>query len=119
MLRYVAVLLLSPLMIVGTWYAGWIAVPVLAALFALVRRDTRAPREAGVAALLAWLVLLTRTATAPSFGTLLHQLGEIFPMPGWVVALLPLLLAVILAASAARVVVGVVGVRETSNRQAV
>ena len=114
-MRYVVVLLLSPLMIAGTWYAGWIAVPVLAAVFALVRRDARAPQEAGVAALLAWLVLLTRTATAPSFGTLLHQLGEIFPMPGLVVALLPLLLAVILAASAARVVVGVVGVRAVSD----
>lgn len=114
-MRYVAVLLLSLLMIGGTWYAGWIAVPILAAVFALVRRDARAPREAGVAALLAWLVLLTRTATAPSFGTLLHHLGEIFPMPGLVVAVLPLLLAVLWAASAARLVVGVVGVREASD----
>jgi len=111
-MRYLLVLLLSPLMIAGTWFAGWIAVPILAAVFALIRRDPGATREAGVAALMAWLLLLIRAAKAPSFATLLHQLGQIFPVPGIAVAALSLLLAVVLAATAARVTLGFVGVRK-------
>jgi hypothetical protein len=52
----------------------------------------------------------------PSFGTLLDQLGQIFPVPGFVVALLTLLLAAVLAATAARVTHGIVGIRETPTR---
>ena len=114
-MRYLQMLLLTALMIAGTWFAGWMSVPVLAALFALIRRDLHATRDAGLAALLAWLVLLLRLVIVPSFSTLLDQLGQIFPMPGLAVAALSLLLAVVLAASAARLVLGIVGVRPSAS----
>ena len=117
-MRYVLIVVLMALMIAGTWFAGWVTVPVLAALFALVRRDLRAPRDAGIAALHAWLFLLLRMTSQPSFNTLLNQLGQIFPVPGAAVAGLSLLLAVVLAASAARVMIGIVGIRHTGERPA-
>ena len=109
--RYLPVAGCAVLMIAGTWFLGWIAVPAIAAVYGLARRDMRAPREAGLAALLAWLVLLLRLKMQPSFATLLAELGQIFPVPGFAVALLALLLAIVLAMTAARFVIGIVGFR--------
>ena len=111
---YLLVLVCALLMMAGTWFIGWLAVPIIAAVYALVRRDTRAPREAGLAALAAWLVLLLRLKMQPSFSTLLAELGQIFPVPGFAVAGLALLLATVLAMTAARLVIGVVGIRATT-----
>ncbi len=113
-MRYVLVVACTVVMIAGTWFVGWMAVPVVAAFYALARRNMRAPREAGIAALIAWLVLLIRLKMQPSFATLLAELGQIFPVPGFAVAGLALLLAIVLAMTAARVVIGVVGVRASS-----
>jgi hypothetical protein len=110
-MRYLNVMILTVVMLVGTWFAGWMAVPVAAAIYALVRRDARSPREAAVAALVAWGALLVNLARSPAFTTLVGQLGQIFPGPGAAVAAVTLLLAVVLAASAARVVSGIVGLR--------
>ena len=112
--RSLLVLGCAVLMIAGTWFAGWMAVPAIAAVYALARRDMRAPREAGLAALLAWLVLLIRLKMQPSFTTLLAELGQIFPVPGIAVAALALLLAIVLAMTAARLVVGIVGMRSAN-----
>ena len=112
--RYLLVVACAALMIAGTWFVGWMAVPVIAAVYALARRDMRAPREAGVAALMAWLVLLIRLKMQPSFTTLLAELGQIFPIPGFAVAGLALLLAIVLAMTAARLTIGIVGVRASS-----
>ena len=109
--RYLLVLGCAALMVAGTWFIGWMAVPAIAAVYALGRREMGAPREAGMAALLAWLVLLLRLTLQPSFATLLGELGQIFPVPGFAVAGLALLLAVVLAMSAARLVIGITGVR--------
>ena len=96
----------------GTMMVGWYAVPVLAAVYALVMRSDRAMRHAALAAAIAWIGLLARAMQFEAFGRLLSQLGQIFPMPGPVVAALTVLLAVILAVTAARVVTGVVGVKD-------
>lgn len=112
--RYLLVLACAALMIAGTWFVGWMAVPAIAAVYALARRDLRAPREAGIAALMAWLVLLVRLKMQLSFMTLLAELGQIFPVPGFAVAGLALLLAIVLAMTAARVVIGLVGVRAST-----
>ena len=114
-MRYIRLLGVAAAMMAGTWFLGWFAVPLIAALYALVRRDLRAPREAGIGALLAWVVLLIRLKSQPSFNTLLGELGQIFPVPGAAVAALALLLAVVLAMTAARVVVGIVGLRPTAD----
>ena len=110
-MRYLYVLALAVVMLAGTWFAGWMAVPVAAALYALVRRDARSPREAAVASLIAWSLLLVNLARLPAFSTLLGQLGQIFPVPGAAVAAVSLLLATVLAASAARLAVGIIGPR--------
>lgn len=109
-MRALLLLFLTVVITVGTWFAGWLVVPAAAAGYALLRRDRRAPREAGVAALVAWTLLLVRAKLHPAFTTLLGALGQIFPLPGVAVGLLTLLFAVILAASAARLVTGLVGV---------
>jgi hypothetical protein len=109
--RSLLMLSCAVLMIAGTWFLGWWAVPVVAALYAVGRREMSAPREAGLAAMLAWLVLLIRLKAQPSFATLLAELGQIFPVPGIAVAGLALLLAMVLAVTAARLVIGIVGIR--------
>lgn len=110
-MRILGVVFLVGVFAVGTWVMGWVAVPVIAVAYAIARRDVRAPREAGVAALLSWLILVVRLVPNPAFHTLLDQLGQIFPLPGVAVVAITLLFAVILAMSAARVAIGIVGVR--------
>ncbi|MCC6432734.1 MAG: hypothetical protein IT354_17625 [Gemmatimonadaceae bacterium] len=111
-MRALGVLLLAAAIAAGTMMVGWYAVPVLAAVYALVMRSDRAMRHAALAAAIAWTGLLARAMQFEAFGRLLSQLGQIFPMPGPVVAALTVLLAVILAVTAARVVTGVVGVKD-------
>ena len=116
MIQLLRLAALAAIIAVGTFTLGWYAVPLAAAVFTLLTRGARAPSEAAMAAFGAWLVLLLRMQRFPSFGTLLDQLGQIFPVPGFVVALLTLLLAAVLAATAARVTLGIVGIRETPTR---
>ncbi len=101
-------LLLAALLAAGTLFFGWWTVPVIAAVYALVRRKATAPREAMLAALLAWLLLFSRVMSQPAFATLLDRLGQLFSMPGLFVFALSFGLAVVLAWSAARAVTGVV-----------
>lgn len=114
-MRILGVAVLVVVFTIGTWLGGWMAVPVIAIAYALLRRNVRAPREAGVAALVSWLLLLVRLKLYPGFNTLLEQLGQILPVPGIGVAALTLLFAVVLAATAARLTIGVVGVNNTDT----
>lgn len=103
-MTFIRVLVLAVLMAAATMFFGWITVPVLAAVFAVIVRSASAPGEAALAALFGWGALLARVAMVPAFTTLLPQVGEIFQMPGWAVAVLSVVVAVLLAWSAARVV---------------
>ena len=94
-----------------TWFSAWWCVPVIAAAWALVRRTALAPIEAGLGALLGWTVLLLVNVGAPAFAVLLNRLGGVFPVPGAIVLLIALLFAGLLAWSAGRLVVGLVGTR--------
>lgn len=105
---FLRVLALAVLMATCTMFFGWMTVPLLAAVFALALRRESAPGEAALAALLAWGALLARVAMVPAFSTMLPQVGQIFQVPGWAVAVLSILVAVLLAWSAARVVSAVV-----------
>ncbi len=107
-MRPVRVLALAACFAAATAFVGWWTVPVIAGAYALARRHSLAPREAMFAALIAWIALFARQMTQPSFATLLDRLGKLFPVPGIGVVLLALVLATILAWSAARVVTGVV-----------
>lgn len=104
---FIRVLVLAVLMAAATMFFGWVAVPVLAAVFAVIVRGVTAPSEAALAALLGWGALLARVAMAPAFSTLLPQVGAIFQVPGVVVVVLSVVLGVLLAWSAARAVTGI------------
>ena len=111
-MRIFTVILAMIIVAIGTWFGGWLAVPVCAAVYAASRRSVHAPADMAVAASLAWAALLVRLSPNPAFGRLISQLGQIFPAPGAAVALLAIVLAAVLAFTAARVSIGVAGVRD-------
>lgn len=100
----------------GTWMFGWLSVPAIGAMHAGMRRTKSAPRDAGIAAVVAWLVLLLSLVPLPAFHRLLNQLGIVFPLPGPMLAVVSLLLAFLLAASAARLTLGIVGISNAPTR---
>lgn len=110
-MRVLSLALLALAMGLGTSLVGWLAVPVLAVAYAVKVRSASAPLDAALAAAGAWLVLLLRLTLFPAFGTLLSQLGQLFPVPGVAVAAVALALAALLAWSAARLTLGVTGFR--------
>ena len=111
-MRALNVLPVAIVIAVGTWFGGWLAVPLCATVYAATRRTSRAPTEVAVAAAIAWIALLVRLVPNPAFARLMSQLGQIFPAPGFAVAILAVALASILAFTAARLTVGVTGVHE-------
>jgi len=106
-MKVLRLLLLATCIGAGTLFIGWWTVPIVAAAYALVRRNALAPREAMLAALVAWLLLFSRIMSQPAFPTLLDRLGKLFSMPGVLVLALAFGFVVVLAWSAARVVTGV------------
>jgi hypothetical protein len=93
--------LLSLLFAGGTWAGGWWTLPLVAAVWSLLRR--RGPWRAGLAAALAWGGLLALTIPTGPLRILATKLGEIAGLPGWAVVLLSPFYAGLLAWSAARV----------------
>ena len=94
-----------------TWFGEWWCVPLVGAAYALFRRSSAAPIEAGLGAMLAWAVLFLLNAGQPAFPVLLTRLGGVFPMPGAIVLVIAVLFASLLAWSAARLVLGMTGTR--------
>lgn len=93
---------LAALIGLGTWFGGsWVILPV-AALWQLLRRKEPS-WLAGLAALVAWSVLL---ATLPWFplGRLAMRLSGVFHLPPGTALLLPLCYASLLGWSTARLV---------------
>ena len=104
---FLRVIVLAIVFAVATYVAGWLSIPVIGAVFAIVVRKPSAPGEAALAALLGWGALLARAALVPAFTTLLARLGGIFPIPGAGVLVLALVFAMALAWSSARLVTAV------------
>jgi hypothetical protein len=94
-----------------TWLGEWWCVPLVGALYVLIRRSSAAPIEVGLGAMLAWGALFLLNAGTPAFSVLLTRLGGVFPMPGAIVLVIAVLFAGLLAWSAARMVLGVVGTK--------
>lgn len=105
------VVVLVVVVAVCTWFGGWWCLPLIGGAYALWRRTLLSPVEAGIAAMVAWAALFLLNAGQPAFQLLLVRLGGVFPVPGVVVLVIAVLFAGLLAWSAARVVVGVVGTR--------
>jgi hypothetical protein len=95
------VLLLALVIAAGTWFGGWWAVPVAAAIWAAWRRHPA--WRAGVAGAISWSALLALTIPIPALWRLAPRLGGILGLPGWAVLLVPPLFAGMLGWSAARV----------------
>jgi hypothetical protein len=69
---------LTALMAAGTWFAGWWAVPIVAALYGAAFRWSRGSGLlAGVAGIASWGVLLGLTAFAAPIGHLASILGGV------------------------------------------
>lgn len=100
-------------MAVLTWAVGWWTVPIVGGAWASVRRDdAAAPLLAGLAAMIAWaLLLLIGTATGP-VGTVLRVAGEAMRIGPAALLALTLAYAGLLGASAAALVRAVVGGRK-------
>jgi hypothetical protein len=130
--RPIVLLVLAVLMAIGTALLGWAAVPLLAALLAVLAprlpglapggRDApgaRAPagRVAMLAALagaLAWGALLAVDATGARFAGVLRMLSGVMQLPGVALVATTLLLPALLAWAAAALVEGVVVQRAPS-----
>lgn len=87
-------------MILGTWFIGWIAVPIVAFGIGL---SSIAPRYAGLHAGLAWLLLLVADAAHGAFGRLAGMLAGAMGIPGIVLIAVTIAFPVILGWSAASV----------------
>jgi hypothetical protein len=112
MIRMITTLLVAVAFAAGLYFVGWMAVPVVGAIYGAVRRRRSAPSEAMTGAMLASLALLVPQMIMPTFLRLLEKLGSIFPMPGIAVLALTVLLMMILAFTSARVALGIVGTRD-------
>jgi hypothetical protein len=85
------VLLLAASFTIGTWVLGWWAVPLFGAVAgALARHARRQALAAGVAAALAWGVLLAWTALDGSFWMVASQVGGATGLPGVLLIILTL-----------------------------
>lgn len=100
--RPLAIVTLAAVIAVGTWFAGWWMVPVLAAGWQ-AWRPRSAPVLVAVAAILGWAALLMLLPPAPLL-RLLGRLAGLFHLPVWAMALTAPIYAGLLAWSAARIV---------------
>lgn len=99
------VAVLAALMALATWLLGWWPIPVLAVAWTLVfPRRARTPREAAVAALVAWLVLLLIDAARGPLMPLAHRLGVLFHTGAVALLVITLVLPLALAWSTSVIV---------------
>jgi len=86
----------------GTAAFGWLAVPVVAAVWGLVAPITKGTWwRAAIAGSGAWAILLLFTATQGPVGELASKVGAVFALPGFAFVLLTLVFPAAMAASAA------------------
>jgi len=110
-MRTLQILFCALAVAICTWIAGWWSVPVFAVVYTLARRSGAAPVDAAIGTFIAWVsLLLSRTVLAGN-DILLTKLGQIFPVPGFAVLVIAALFAMVLAWSAARLALGIVGTK--------
>lgn len=100
--RLLRILAVAAVVALGTWLAGWWAVPLCGAVYALLRaRQEGAVREAAIGAMIAWTALLIWQVSHPAFARLSSAVSGVFPVPGVVLMLVAVCIAGLLAGSAA------------------
>ena len=91
------VLLLTASFAIGTWVLGWWAIPVFAVVAGALARHARWQAvAAGVAAALAWGVLLAWTALRGSAWSFASQVGDATGMSGVLLIILTLVFPALL-----------------------
>jgi hypothetical protein len=96
----------------GTYAFDWLAVPVIAAAFAWIRRDDATiPLLASVAGAAAWGLLLLWQSTEGSVAEVARVVGEAMQVGGGPLLGLTIAFPALLAGSAARLVRGLGGPR--------
>lgn len=113
--RIVLVLTLGTLIALGTWFIGWLAVPLVALVAGAWRREIW---PVTLAAVLAWSALLVADAAGGRFGALATSVGGVIGVPAIGPVILTLVFAALLAASAATVG-GFIGTAVMSSRKGV
>ena len=98
----------------ATWLMGWWAVPALGALWGAVRGLQRDALAAGLAAMVAWGLLLGHASIRGPVAELAVTLGGILNVPAAVLVLMTLLFSGLLAASSAGMAAGM---RAALNRE--
>lgn len=100
--RLVVMVALVAAFALATWAGGWWTVPIVALVAGTRERSGGArPSAIGIAAAVAWGVLLIVSSTTTAFSTLVHELAGIMALPGAAIVLLTLVFPALLAWSAA------------------
>lgn len=95
-----------------TWAVAWWMVPVVAAIWAFVRRgDAAVPLLAGFAAMLAWSVLLFVSSRGAPAGSVMQSVGAAMQVGAGPLVVLTLAFPALLASSAAALVRAIVSPR--------
>ena len=93
--------------IAASWALGWWGVPVVAALAAWPRGARWSPGKLAALAVEAWVWLLAFDALWGRLGAVSHMVGGAMQLPGFVLMIVALMFAGLLAWSAAAVVEGI------------
>jgi hypothetical protein len=96
------IMLLAAAFAIGTWIAGWWAVPLLGAIWGVLRRGMPRFGSAFAAAAIAWALLLAYDGVRGPMDRLSTVMGGLFSMPGAVVLLVTVVFAALLAGCAAQ-----------------
>ena len=97
------IVLLATAFALGTWILGWWAVPLLGAVWGVMRRGRSRFASAFAGAALAWLALLAFDAARGPMGRMTSVMGGIFSVPAAALLLITVLYAALLAGCAAQV----------------
>lgn len=118
MRNLVRFVLLAELFAVATYALGWWTVPVIAALWAVVSRDSNRAIIAGLCAAGGWASLLLLDAAKGPVGTMASALGGVMGVPAVALLILTLVFPALVAWCAASVVSGLIRTGSTTESQA-
>ncbi len=118
MKNLVRFILLAELFAVATYALGWWTVPIIAALWAIVSRDSNRALIAGLCAAGGWASLLLLDAAKGPVGTMASRLGGVMGVPAFVLLILTLVFPALLGWCAAGLTSGLLPGRSTSESRA-
>jgi hypothetical protein len=108
MRNLVKFVLLAELFAVTTYALGWWTVPLVAALWAIVSRESNRALVASLCAAGGWASLLLLDVVKGPVGAMAEKLGGVMGVPGFVLLILTLVFPALLAWCSASLVAGVV-----------